>query len=338
MVEQVYYHPQPGITPEIWKERMIRSLSPHEGFMENKTRLHGDTAKLNLEGARNVQVIRDMTGSAMATFNHQVTGPDGILKNWYSVSGTSLFMSSREDASGKPRPVFVHKDSLAQADIGLVVLNSLSGIPRSSTQEPINANDLTVKKIRVTAEFTPIWGFVHSSSMNVIGTLWDYNSTVTFKTDAVYGIEIGIGVTKQFDVMVSFLREGTLFTLKNAKYADTNQFKVGINYILIGVNYNFRVGRALSPYAGFCIGSLNMIPKDHYYRDVWCFSLKGEAGLKIYLNRWFGMRMQADLYYQLWPTGGPFIYSDDPKNKPVDSGSGLLQFGLTGGAIFRLGN
>jgi hypothetical protein len=111
------------------------------------------------------------------------------------------------------------------------------------------------------------------------------------------------------------------------------------NYILFGTNYNFRINKTISPYAGISLGSLNLVPADNYFRDVWYFALGTQGGVKFYVSKRIGLRLQADLCYSVHAIKATFLYSDDvTHNVPVDAVSNMLQVGFSGGLIIRLDN
>jgi len=66
-------------------------------------------------------------------------------------------------------------------------------------------------------------------------------------------------------------------------------------------------------------------------------TLSPQVGLKLYLSKVIGLRFQAYGSYQVHPRKATFLYSDYSFSNIWDAWSNMLQIGLSGGVIFRIG-
>jgi hypothetical protein len=154
----------------------------------------------------------------------------------------------------------------------------------------------------------------------------------------VAGFEFGIRINKKWDVIALYHWQSTQIGVESTKLAEKQDFRYSINDYLFGFNRNFRIGKVFSPFLGLAVGGVNTVPRDKEYRDTWYFAFLVRGGIKFYLTRFFGLRLQADFQGQLHPEGAPFIYTMDYYLiYPIDANSNLFLFGASGGVFFRIG-
>jgi hypothetical protein len=237
-------------------------------------------------------------------------------------------------------PVYSKEQKLESGDIYVAVTHTLGGIPASKHPAVIPASPDTLKNNRVSVEITLFGGYTLSSKMDVLEESGPTDLyPANFSGSLQYGIEIGTGVSKNFDVNIQYRRLSTDVDVNTPLRKNAGSLTMNQNYMLFGTNFNLRVSKVISPYTGISLGGLNIVPEDDYFRSVWYFIIGVQAGTKFYLSKRIGLRLQAEVLYQVHPVKASFLYSDDVyKNIPIDAMSNMLQFGFSAGFILRLGN
>ena len=83
---------------------------------------------------------------------------------------------------------------------------------------------------------------------------------------------------------------------------------VSQNYYLIGFTKNFRANKVASPFVGFNLGGMYLAPKSTEYYSYWFFAMGIDAGVKLYLSKRVGFRLQAQLMMPVQSGGFSFYY------------------------------
>ena len=182
-----------------------------------------------------------------------------------------------------------------------------------------------------TVEITPFGGYVFASRMS------GSDGYVRFADNAQYGGMISIGVSRVCDVDLIYNRIDTKaqINLTNYPYEEN---KLSINYMNIGFTKNFRINPTVSPFLGFSMGACLMAPKSGNYYDYWFFDFGLSGGAKVYFGKHFGLRLQAQMYVPMQAAGYTFYFGTGGASTGVSVYSTMVQFGFTGGLIFRLGH
>lgn len=181
-----------------------------------------------------------------------------------------------------------------------------------------------------TVEITPMGGYVFASRMS------GADGYVRFKDNAIYGGMVSIGVSRVFDVDLIYNRIDTKaqVNLYNYPYQEN---PLSINYMNIGFTKNFRVNNTVSPFVSFSMGACLMAPKSGNTYDYWFFDLGLAGGAKVYFGKRVGLRLQAQMYVPMQAAGYTFYFGTGGYSNGVSVYSTMVQFGFTGGLIFRLG-
>lgn len=179
-------------------------------------------------------------------------------------------------------------------------------------------------------ELTPFGGYVFASKM------YASNGNVRFLGNAQYGAILSVAVSRVCDVDLIYNRSDTKAEINVSDYP-YKQVPLSINYMQIGFTKNFRVHPKVSPFVGFNLGACLMAPKEDYY-DAWFFSMGLNAGAKIYLSNHFGLRLQAQGLFPVEGSGYSFFVGTGGTGGGVSLYSSMIQFGLTGSLIFRIGS
>jgi len=184
-----------------------------------------------------------------------------------------------------------------------------------------------------TVEITPFGGYVFPGTLNADG------GSVYFRGNGQYGGMVSIGVSRVIDVDLIYNRIDTKadVNIYNWNYSyNYDVVPVSINYMHIGFTKNFRINQVVSPFVGFSLGSCLVYPKADY-QSAWFFSMGITGGAKIYFSKRVGIRLQAQALAPIQGSGFYMFAGSGGSGGGVSVYSTLVQFGFTGGIIFRLG-
>jgi hypothetical protein len=181
-------------------------------------------------------------------------------------------------------------------------------------------------------ELTPFGGYVFAGTMQ--GSYGD----VRFRDNAQYGGMLSIAISRVMDLDFIYNRSDTKAEVNyyDALVTKYEVVPLSINYLHLGFTKNFRINRMVSPFVGFNLGACDFAPKENY-SDLWFFSVGMNAGVKIYFTRRIGLRIQMQGMVPIQGSGATFFVGSGGSGGGLSLYSTLLQFGGTGGIIFRLG-
>ena len=182
-----------------------------------------------------------------------------------------------------------------------------------------------------TVEIVPFGGYVFASRMSGSG------GYVRFTDNAQYGGMISVGISRvvDFDFLYNRIDTKAQENLTNYPYQEV---PLSINYMNVGFTKNFRINPTVSPFVGLNLGACLMAPKSGQYYDYWFFDIGLNGGAKIYFGKHFGLRLQAQAMVPIQGAGFSFMAGTGGSGASVSVYSTMIQFGFTGGLIFRLGH
>jgi hypothetical protein len=183
--------------------------------------------------------------------------------------------------------------------------------------------------ISQTVEITPFGGYVFPS------TWYASNGNLRLIGNGQYGAMVNIGITPSVDLDLIYNRSDTRAEINAIGY-NYEEVPLSINYFQVGGTQNFRINKLLSPFVGANIGGCLTAPEGEY-NDQWFFSVGLLGGAKLYFSKRIGLRLQAQLYMPIQGAGYMFYFGPGGSGSTVTLTSTLVQFGFTGGLIFRLG-
>lgn len=337
LVDIIAFETGKGIPAQIWENNIISELKNGEAFLEISTQIKKYDKRDRVNPSETM--IRDEKGRDI--FAQDWHGISDSVQTSYSCKAFSrLFVNRKIPSRNSFVPVYSKTRKLESGDIYFAVASTLSDIPGSKHPAITTTLSDTIRNNKIPIEISLFGGYTFPSKMDILeesGSTSLY--TAKFSGNLQYGLEIGFGITKSIDINIQYRRLGTVVDVNTPIQEKTGSLTINQNYMLAGTNFNFRVSKVISPYAGICLGALNMVPADNYFRDVWYFIIGVQGGTKFYISRRIGLRLQAEVLYQMHPQKAPFLYSDDAThNTPVDAMSHMLQVGLSAGFILRLGN
>ena len=335
-VEQVFFDKSVKLSPRRWERQMIDSLAPDEAFLDMMTRVELDTTHVIYAPDRVIEHVAGDGGAVIAYYNASVI-PGDVKVGYKSFVKVNFYISWKKDSTGTFVPLFSKKYELASGDISLAVKSCLSRIPRSLNPVEIPVNEIVSGNEKTRLEITGFAGYVFPSSMDINSSASTTKGTIAYNPGAHYGVDVSFSISRSIDVFAMYDREDTKFTINTPVKFPDDALSASINYILVGAVKNFRVTRFVSPFISLSVGSVNTTPKNNFYREVWYFAVSPQAGIKLYLSKWIGLRFQTYCLYQIHPMGAPFLYSMNVYSSEWDSYSNMLQFGLSAGIILRIG-
>ena len=179
-----------------------------------------------------------------------------------------------------------------------------------------------------TVEITPFGGYVFASRWS------GPNGSIRFDDAAMYGGILSVGVNPVSNVSFTYTRIDTKARPDYYGYS-TNNVALSQNYYMVGFTRNFPVNEHVSPFASINLGGVYFAPKESGYYNYWFFAMGADAGAKIYFNDVIGIRLQAQLMFPVQYGGFSFYFGSGGSS--VNVSSTMVDFGFTGGLIFRLG-
>lgn len=178
-----------------------------------------------------------------------------------------------------------------------------------------------------TVEITPFAGYV-------FGSRWTgYDGEIYINGNAQYGGQISIGVSRVVDIDLIYNRSDTKAELTGYGLF-YEEVPISVNYMQVGFTKNFRINPVVSPYLGMNIGAALFASKESAYNDLWFFSTGINGGAKIYFSKNIGLKLQAQMYIPVQGASFTMYYGG---GTGVSVYSTMVQFGFTGGLVFRLG-
>ena len=181
-------------------------------------------------------------------------------------------------------------------------------------------------------EITPIGGYIFPSTMSGGG------DNIHFNGAAQYGGIISIAASRVMDIELIYNRSDTKANV-NSYYWNrfVTNVPVSINYMQIGFTKNFRVNPMVSPFLGFNLGGVLFYPKTDA-SEAWFFSAGMSGGAKVYFSKRVGLRLQAQMFLPIQGAGFYMFGGSGGAGGGVSVYSSMVQFGFTGGLVFRLGH
>jgi hypothetical protein len=183
-----------------------------------------------------------------------------------------------------------------------------------------------------TVELTGFGGYVFPARWSSsYGSLY-------FNGNAMYGGSLNVGVSRVVDVGFSYTRIDTQVEpeVVGSDYSFSN-YQVSENFYMLGVTKNFRINKVASPFVRLNLGGVYLSPKESQYYSYWFFAMGADAGVKVYFSKVIGLMVQAQLMMPVQYGGFYFYGGTGGGGSGVYMSGTLVDFGFTGGLIFRIG-
>ena len=169
-------------------------------------------------------------------------------------------------------------------------------------------------------ELSPFAGYRWDGQVD--GDSGFFSSTVKVRDSSVFGVRLGFPVTDTFQLELLASRQSSELVRDDVFFGEPDTTDVDIDSLHLGFLFQRGNGQLL-PYGVFSLGAARIDPPLHGSGDDARFAASGGGGVKVFLNRHFGLRLEARLHWV-----------DTDKGEDTVSVSDLLQKEATAGAIF----
>ena len=184
-------------------------------------------------------------------------------------------------------------------------------------------------------------GYTFDEKVGASGGYYDYGKIVG---SGIWGVAIDAYVKPDYSIILDFNSQETKYNL-NAYYSGApaiNNGKISLNYLTIGGNRYLGANPKAKGYIGFGIGACFISGSydegiNHYSSSGTKFAWNFHLGGKIYAGERFGIRLQAQLQSPVAGAGVGLGFGTGGAGVGVTTYSNVLQFGLSGGLIIRVG-
>jgi hypothetical protein len=180
-------------------------------------------------------------------------------------------------------------------------------------------------------EITPITGYTFADSYRI------NSGSARLGDGQNWGGMVGFSPNEFVEIELSYSYMATRATASSPLLNDRVDVRTQVHYAMIGANRLFKRSEALSLFMGMKMGTGTMAFPDREYRNITKFTLGLQGGMKYYATDRIGIRLQANLMMPVISAGGSLWWSPGAGTAVgVSTWSPIIQFGFTGGIIFRL--
>jgi len=180
-------------------------------------------------------------------------------------------------------------------------------------------------------EITPITGYTFPASYRIT------SGTARLGDGQNWGGNIGFSLNEHMEIELSYNYMATRATASSPLISNRVDVRTNVHYAMIGANRLFPTSDAMTFFAGFKMGTGTLAFPDREYNNVTKFSWGIQGGMKYFATDRIGIRMQANLMMPVLAAGGSLWWSPGGGTAVgVSTWSPIVQFGFTGGIIFRL--
>jgi hypothetical protein len=180
-------------------------------------------------------------------------------------------------------------------------------------------------------EITPITGYTFPASFNISA------GSARLGDGQNWGGMLGFSLNEFVEIELSYSYMATRATASSTFLSDRVDVRTQVHYAMIGANRLFPTSDAMTFFAGFKMGTGTLAFPDREYNNITKFSWGFQGGMKYYATDRIGIRMQANLMLPVLSAGGSLWWSPGGGTAVgVSTWSPIVQFGFTGGIIFRL--
>ena len=181
-------------------------------------------------------------------------------------------------------------------------------------------------------EITPFTGYMLGGYLNVYQGQISINDNQNYGLSFVYTVPFGNGI----QVEAFWLRQQSSMNLQElGDFEKKKLFDLDTHYMQIGGIYGVRKKNWM-PFGSMSFGLILLHPQSVLYSDEWQFSFTIGGGLKYYMTRNLGLRLQARALIPLyWGSGGIWCGTGGC-SAGIGSTSLMLQADFTAGLMITL--
>lgn len=181
-------------------------------------------------------------------------------------------------------------------------------------------------------EITPITGYTFQAGFNTS------NGRAFLRDGQNWGGSIGYTLESNIEVELAYNYLGTRAVARSVNLQTDINTPAQVHYATIGANKLFPTSDKLTFFTGFKLGTGTLAFPESNTGNITKFITGFQGGLKIFPSDKVGIRLQANLMMPIVGAGASLWWSPGGGSAVGVTGwSPIVQFGFTGGLIFRLG-
>lgn len=192
---------------------------------------------------------------------------------------------------------------------------------------------LIVSEIKAqTVEITPFTGYTFDHSFPIFGGRARLGGGQTF------GGMLGYQLSDFLEIETLYSFQSGTSTARSTAIQNNVRVNSNAHYALVGANRLFPTSSQMAFFTGMKIGAGVLTFPDGEFRDINRFTVGINGGMKYFVSDKIGVRMQANLMMPISNVGASLWWSPGAGTQVgVGGWSSVIQFGFTGGLVFRLG-
>lgn len=180
-------------------------------------------------------------------------------------------------------------------------------------------------------EITPITGYTFPASYRIT------SGNARLGDGQNWGGNLGFSLNEHVEIELSYSYMATRATASSPLINNRVDVRTQVHYAMIGANRLFPTSDAMTFFAGMKLGTGTLAFPDREFNNITKFSWGFQGGMKYFASDRIGIRMQANLMMPVVSAGGSLWWSPGGGTAVgVSTWSPIVQFGFTGGIIFRL--
>lgn len=180
-------------------------------------------------------------------------------------------------------------------------------------------------------EITPMTGYTFAAGFPISG------GRAQLGDGQNWGGFLGFGLNDFTEIEISYSYLSARATANSRNLQLDVNTQAQMHYAMIGGNRLFPVSEKATLFTGGKLGTGTLAFPNGDYRNITRFSVGFQGGVKVYPSDRIGLRVQANLMFPILSSGASLWWSPGGGTAVGISGwSPLVQFGFTGGLIFRL--
>lgn len=180
-------------------------------------------------------------------------------------------------------------------------------------------------------EITPFTGYTFDHSFPILG------GRATLGGGQTFGGMLGFGLNEFAEVELLYSYQGGNSTARSSSLSNDVRTRTAAHYALIGVNRLFPTSSQMAFFTGLKVGTGTLASLDNDFTNITRFAVGINGGMKYFFTEKVGLRLQANLMMPISNVGANLWWSPGGGTQVGVSGwSSVIQFGFTGGLVFRL--
>lgn len=180
-------------------------------------------------------------------------------------------------------------------------------------------------------EITPFTGYTFNHSLPIVG------GRATLGGGQAWGGMLGFQLNELTEVEVLYSWQGGNSTARSTAIQSNVNTRTNANYIMVGSNRLFPLNPQMTLFSGLKAGAGILAFPNGDFNDVSRFSVGVNGGMKYFVSDNIGLRVQANLMMPISNAGANLWWSPGSGAQVgVGGWSSVVQFGFTGGLIFRI--